>query len=67
MGLVTMVTATFALLTDTTRPSGHKVGQLDRHKVSQTVTYLQGKSYCYTEDGSDWYAMENKRQEMGLA
>ncbi len=35
VGLVTMVTATSALLTDTTRPSGHKVGQLDRHKVSQ--------------------------------
>ncbi len=35
MGLVTMVTDTSALLTDTTRPSGHKVGQSDRHKASQ--------------------------------
>ncbi len=39
MGLVTMVMATSALLTDTTRPSGHKVGKLHRHKVSQTNTY----------------------------
>ncbi len=43
MGLVTMVTATSALLTDTTRPSGHKVGQPDRHKGSQIGIQKMGQ------------------------